>query len=222
MRILILREIGKNSIDDIFDKTDYRHYEFTKGANIGNKLWYMGIVATVMNEDNEVDFLRDDMDADYINSHYDCCIKPEANIFQSKFVKYMDWHIQRFNGVKIPIYVIACGIQANSIAELIDEIKGPATDFINSIYRTGGEFCLRGYETKEFFDKLGFMDAVVTGCPSMFQMGRNLFISDEKVPRSQFKPALNGDIMLCRKALTDYPSGSFFDQGNFIQCYIRT
>lgn len=67
----------------------------------------------------------------------------------------MERHIELFGSIKIPIYVIACGVQARSYDELpylIEEIGYISKKFIRSVYQTGGEFCLRGYFTKEFFD----------------------------------------------------------------------
>ena len=67
MKILILRHIEKNSVDDIFNKTDYRKYEIIRGTNVGNKLWLMGLVSSVSTDDNQIDFLTDEMTTDYIN-----------------------------------------------------------------------------------------------------------------------------------------------------------
>lgn len=218
MRILILRQIEKNSMDDIFNRTDYSCYEWIKATNVGNKLWLMGIVSIISTPENQVDFLQDDMDADYINANYDICIKPEANIFSARFREGMERHVERYKNVRIPIYVIACGAAAKSydeLDELCAAIREPATGFIRSVYRTGGEFCLRGYFTKELFERLGFHDAVVTGCPSLFQMGRNLKISDAKVSPEHFKAALNGSFGLVENAMKRNPGSVFIDQGLF-------
>lgn len=236
MRILILRHIESNSMDDIYHQTDYLNYEWMKATNVGNKLWLMGLVSSISTPENQIDFLESYMDADYINANYDICIKPEANIFSSRFIGGMERHVERYGKVTIPIYVIACGAAAKSydeLDELCTSIKEPATRFIKSIYNSGGEFCLRGYFTKEMFDRLGFHDAVVTGCPSLYQFGREFKVDNSKVPREKFKPALNGTIELCKKPLADYFQSEFFDQGMFypilyheFQCsvkeYIRT
>ena len=218
MRILILRQIAKNSVDDIFGKTDYNKYELIRGTNVGNKLWLMGLVSSIATEENQIDFLTDEMTIDYINSNYDICIKPEANIFSVRFIDGMKNHVSRFGEITIPIYVIACGAQADSYDELnslYESIKYPANEFIRSIYKTGGEFCLRGYFTKELFNKLGYKDAVVTGCPSMYQYGRDFSVQYDKVTKDEFKPALNGTIRLVKKALKDYENSEFFDQSEF-------
>lgn len=218
MRILILRHIEKNSMDDIFHQTDYARYEWIKATNVGNKLWLMGLISTIATPENQIDFLESYMDADYINANYDICIKPEANIFSVRFIDGMKRHTERYKDVKIPIYVIACGAAAKSYDELdilCASIRDPASEFIKSVYNTGGEFCLRGYFTKEMFDRLGFHDAVVTGCPSLFQLGRNLRVSEDKVSRDCFKAALNGTIGLVEKTMKKNPNSVFIDQGLF-------
>lgn len=216
MRILILRHIEKNSMDDIFHQTDYSSYEWVKSTNVGNKLWLMGLISTISTSENQIDFLESYMDADYINSNYDICIKPEANIFSPRFRDGMERHVERYKEVKIPIYVIACGAAAKNyddLDELCQAIRDPATAFIRQVYKTGGEFCLRGYFTKAMFDRLGFHDAVVTGCPSLYQLGRNLNISNEKVPLDQFKVALNGTMRPIEKIMSHYSNTVFIDQG---------
>ena len=147
MRILVLRHIEKNSMDDIFHQTDYPSYEWIKATNVGNKLWLMGLISTISTPENQIDFLESYMDADYINSNYDICIKPEANIFSPRFQRGMERHVENYKGVRIPIYVIACGAAAKTYDELdglCSSIREPATAFIKSVYETGGEFCLRG------------------------------------------------------------------------------
>lgn len=218
MRILILRHIEKNSMDDIVHKTDYAQYEWIKATNTGNKLWLMGLISTISTPENQIDFLESHMDADYINANYDICIKPEANIFSPRFRDGMERHVERYRNVKIPIYVIACGAAAKDYDELdalCQAIREPASNFIRSVYKTGGEFCLRGYFTKEMFDRLGFHDAVVTGCPSLYQTGRNLKISDKRRSEDCFKAALNGNLGLVEKTMKRNPSSVFIDQGLF-------
>jgi len=56
MRILILRHIEKNSMDDIYDTTDYLKYEYIKSTNVGNKLWLLGFVSTISTPNNQIDF----------------------------------------------------------------------------------------------------------------------------------------------------------------------
>jgi hypothetical protein len=120
--------------------------------------------------------------------------------------------------------VIACGVQANSydcLDELITAIKEPATAFIRAIYNTGGEFALRGYFSKEFFDKLGFPSAVVTGCPSIYQNGREFRIENRKVSEEEFKPVLNGEMSGVRRFMSDYQYSRYIDQERYFELIFR-
>lgn len=136
------------------------------------------------------------------------------------YIELQETLTKRFRGIKIPVYVIACGIQASSyddINEICKVLKKPASDFISSVYDTGGEFALRGYFTKEFFDRLGFDSAVVTGCPSLYQLGSDLKIIAEKVAKDAFVPLFNGTPINYKKCMDEYPKAIFFDQDVFWQ-----
>lgn len=155
------------------------------------------------------------MTFDYINDNYDMVICPQANLFSKIFSKTIVSFTNVFKKIKIPVYMIACGAQADSydhLEELVDSIGDVSKKLIETIYGTGGEFALRGYFTKEFFDRLGNNSAVVTGCPSIYQMGRNLFITNEKVKREEFKPLFNGNAV---KECYSFPNSIYIDQETF-------
>lgn len=205
MKVLIFYPENKLGMSD-FRKPDYKklaeraRIELNgKIPNFGNMVWLQGIVSEISTPISDIQFGYEDLSADYINNNFDCVLLPLANCFHSGWVKYMEKRTQYIKGLKIPVYVIACGVQADSyddLDELICSIKEPATDFIKAVYNTGGEFALRGYFTAEFFEKLGFRDAVVTGCPSIYQMGRDLKISNDKVDRKLFNATINGTFKL--------------------------
>lgn len=186
--------------------------------NLGNRLWFQGIISAIDCIDNQLEYFSPDMSKEYINDNFDLIVAPMANIFSKGFVPIL-WSLEeRFREIKIPVYVIACGVQADSYDQLnaiCNELRAPASAFISSVYNTGGEFALRGYFTKEFFDRLGFPSAVVTGCPSMFQMGRYLHISEEKVEKEEFRPLLNGDPSYYSELFSMYENAEFFDQSIF-------
>lgn len=170
-----------------------------KIPNFGNKVWLQGITSAISVPENTLEFGYDGLTADYINNNFDCVLYPAANLFYKAYIPFLEKRASFIKNIKIPVYVIACGVQANSydeIDELVSGLKVPATNFIKSVYNTGGQFALRGYFTQEFFHRLGFKDAVVTGCPSLFQMGRDLIISNNKVPKSDFTATINGTFKL--------------------------
>lgn len=188
--------------------------------NLGNRLWFQGLISEIDSPDNHLEYFSPSMSKDYINSNFDFIIAPMANIFAMAFQSLLDSLAERFRGIKIPVYVIACGVQADSydqLDSLCKNLKTSATGFISSVYNTGGEFALRGYFTKEFFERLGFSSAVVTGCPSMYQLGRNLRIPEEKVSQSRFRPLLNGNPRDYPDLMRRYENAEFFDQSVYFQ-----
>ena len=224
MKILILRESYPNSIDDIRYATDYEKWEKIKGYNTGNKLWITGLVSSISTPDNEIHFITSDMTTDFINDYFDLIIAPEANIFSERFSDLLVSKAKWYQKLKIPIYVIACGAAAltyDDLDKLCVAIKDSSKQYIESVYSTGGEFALRGEFSKCMFDKLGYHSAVVTGCPSLYQMGRDFQVKTDKVDKNQFKPALNGNLNLCNKALHDYANSEYFDQSFFYDLFYR-
>jgi len=225
------------SVDcDNFTPTDYKTFysEYTnKGkGNVGNKLFGQAVEKYITNdytsytyvfydETNFIPFATD-INIDEINENYDLVLMPQANIFcdselHRNLLKMWTKGIKQF---KIPVFVIGVGIQiANSseISALARAIKREASEFIESVFATGGNISLRGYQTKQFFDALGFSKVVVTGCPSMFQRGRNLHIQNQKVSETDFKPVINGNLSRFYKSkftkiFTDYKNAVYIDQ----------
>lgn len=194
-KILIYKtELGAGQQYDIWDKCDnksfYEKHLEQYGAvhkdNYGNKLWFQAIISIIDTPENEIYYYEPMMLPEYINSEFDFIIYPMANIFNEYFADYIDSSVNFLKQIKIPTYIIACGAQADSydcLDRLVEKIGDKSKRFIDSVYNTGGEFALRGYFTKEFFDRLGNNTAMVTGCPSIYQMERNLRIDNTKVSK---------------------------------------
>lgn len=223
-KILIHMDISKHGEYDIFSTPDrelfYQHVQNIRSGdcpNTGNKLWFQAIISEISTGENQLEYLDRNMTSDYINATYNMVIAPMANIFSADYADMLDKLTEKFAKIKIPVYVIACGVQAGSYDELeslCDSIREPSIRFISTIYRTGGEFALRGYFTKEFFDRLGFKSAVVTGCPSLYQMGRGLTVTIPKSrkDKADFKPLFNGDFPKIWEQMQQYPQSEYFDQ----------
>lgn len=224
-RVLIWRRFTPGSELDIFHPTDYSGlYDRVKNEwngqsqNWGNRLWFQGIYSAVDTGENTYDFLPDVIDPDRINQEYDFIILSLANIFCSEYTYGLRNYTEAFEKIRIPVYVIACGVQADSYDDLnqvIASVGEESKQFMRAIYNTGGEFALRGYFTKEFFDRLGFSSAVVTGCPSLYQVGPDFQVSQEKKAHSQLRPVFNGTIKPFSELLTAYPDSVFMDQCDF-------
>lgn len=225
--ILIYLNIVESGEYDIFNKTDVKKWNKIiqqdysgKCFNTGNKLWFQGIISEISTKENILTYWKPEMKWEEINEKYDMVIAPMANIFSIGFKDLINRISARFEKIHIPIYVIACGVQADSyddLDNLINIIGKASQRLMRAVYNSGGEFALRGYFTKEFFDKLGFNSAVVTGCPSLFQKGKNLGINlcRNKVSEDDFKVALNGDISEISKILRQYSKSVFFDQNEY-------
>lgn len=227
-QVLIWKKVFPGSDYDIFNRTDYHglyeHIQTKWGGvcpNWGNRLWLQGIFSALDTGENDYHFLTGKETVDEINSIYDFIILPMANIFYRGYVEAMQGLTAIFERIKIPIYVIACGVQADSydcLESVISEIGEASSNFIRSIYNTGGEFALRGFFTKEFFSRLGFHDAVVTGCPSLYQLGLNFRVSMDKQSATEPKPVFNGRVAPLVQVLKAYPESVFIDQCDYYQC----
>ncbi len=222
-RILIWKKTAPGDEYDIFNSTDYSElYEHVKTdwggvcKNWGNRLWFQGIYSALDTGENEYEFITDSIDIEYINSSYDKIVLPMANIFYHGFLDSIKELATIFEKIKIPTYVVVCGVQADSydaLNEVISSIGKESARFIRAIYNTGGEFALRGYFTKEFFDRLGFHSAVVTGCPSLYQLGSDFSVNDTK--KSKLWPVFNGHLKPYEKLLNMFPKSTFIDQDEF-------
>lgn len=230
MKRIFLHISVKKTVNAIWDKIDYGslfdrlHQEnIIDCPNLGNQVWLQGLVSEVTCENVTYAFLEKDTTVEEINNNYDVVIFPTANIFYKDHIKLLEELAERFSKIRIPIYVISCGAQADSyddLDNLCSSIREPATKFIRAVYNSGGEFALRGYFTKEFFDKLGFKSAEVTGCPSLYQMGRNIHIDKPDVSPNNLKPVINGhfnflNMDFYRRIFSEYPSAIYMDQDYF-------
>lgn len=209
MRILILRQQ-----DELIFGRSVSKKEIEEKDNIGNKLWFMGLVSTISTPENEISFINNDMSYDFINNHFDLCIKPAANLFSIEYAHFFENNTRLISQLKIPVYVIAVGAQAESYERLellAESIRESALPFIEAVYKSGGEFALRGHFTKALFDYYGYQSAVVTGCPSLYQLGPFVI---EKRKLDSYMLMCNGDLELSH-ALLSCNKGKYFDQSLF-------
>ncbi len=222
MRILIWGEIRKGNAYDVFRQLDYKTiYDELKTycggnyVNIGNKVWIQGIISTLDSKDNELFFYNGEESWEIINSKYDKIVYSAANMLNSAYADLIERVAKMFRKCKIPVYVIAIGAQAGSYDELTGLVKatsGCTADFLDSIYQTGGEIACRGFFTKEYLDKIATNSAVVTGCPSLFQAGRDLRIEKKD---DGLKPVFNGNAPF-EKLASVYADSVYIDQGDYL------
>lgn len=237
-KIIIYR--GSSIDSDVFLPVNYdricNDYSQRGGGNVGNKLFNQAIEKYISNDYTQYDYIYYDeihfipivgnVNFDEINENYNLVIMPQANIFCDSLFhkKLLNMWTAGISNFKIPVYVLGVGIQVRSPDEIIrlsKNIETESKNFIDAVYKSGGEFSLRGYYTKEFFRLQGFNDAVVTGCPSFYQKGRQLSISNDKVEKSDLRIALNG--RRCqfynhnfKKIINEIETSYYLDQDEFL------
>lgn len=163
--------------------------------NTGTLMFFDAINNYLTQSDIEYEYTNGRI-PDEINGVYDACIDPEANLFAVHNYDLMIKQAEEFNAYKMPVYVVGVGIQAGideSMEELAKKIHYPVYQFVDAIYKSGGELGVRGYYTKELLDIIYPKNtAVVIGCPSIYVNGSEFAISNNKVDRSDFSYLING------------------------------
>lgn len=223
MKILIYQKDALGSTTDVSRKLNYEilHDEVKQNCNhvwtnSGNKIWMQGIISELSTNDNEIRFLKSEYTWDFINEYFDAIVYSTANLIQRRYKEAIREKAEDFRKSKIPVYVISCGAQGNlgdSPREVAAGIEGEIASFLDSIYSTGGELGLRGAFTKDVLDSVMQNTAKVTGCPSLFQNGKNLTVSNQKVDFESFRAAINGDMFLYKGLITE--KSIFMDQNTF-------
>jgi hypothetical protein len=193
------------------------------GYNSGNLLFINALQQYLTNDDVDLDVevISSDDDLVKIPENYDACIINCSNwigVHDREVLKVLG---EGFRNFKTPVYFIGLGAQAPAYGrfEFLDVIRNEAKAMIGAVLDTGGGFGLRGAFTAEVFQRLGFRDYTVVGCPSLYQKGRDLMISNEKVAGSGFKPLVNGPAYSRDRAFSKnfrkYSNSEFICQGQF-------
>jgi len=228
MRILIWKKIEKNDGNDIFHPQNYSELYKTiqqyyadgcSCPNWGNKLWIQGLYSGIDQPYNEI-IIRTDESVEEINSDFDCVIFPMANCFSEGFISVTSAWANEIKDIRVPVYVIACGAQAknyDSLDDLVKKIGDKSKRYIDAVYKTGGEFALRGHFTKEFFTLLGYRSPVVTGCPSLYSMGPDIEVQVDRKSSGEYPIcALNGRLRQVEEVMRKDDRAIFMDQDEFL------
>lgn len=215
----------------VLKPTDYDSFEEAwikqRFSNAGNRLYNTAVEQYLTKEDIDYSYYTGEETTEEINDKYDLAIFTTANIFNANpdVTPELEQFAEMIGRFKIPVYILGCGLQCagyDEINALADAIREPAAKFLQAIYRTGGELALRGYATKEFLDKVMPNTAVVTGCPSFYQRGSGLRISNDKVSEEKFKPSINGNLKYLKQigmlqVFEQYPNSIYLDQDELAQ-----
>lgn len=220
-----LNKLDRRVLEPCNYKMLWNDYCQQQGGNTGNKLFTLAVEKLLLRDDVTYQHYDRTMTKDYINHNFDIILIPMANILNPHptVKREMEELAQFFNDIKVRTYIIGIGAQVatyDDLDKLCIEIREPATRFLSAIYNTGGECALRGEFTNEVFKTLGFNSAVVTGCPSIYQLGRNIEIKKKKIEEKDFKASLNGDVLYLQEAnILRYLRARnvfFVDQNEFI------
>ena len=221
------RELDRQVLRPVNYDTFEEEWIRQNGGNAGNKLFNTAIEQYLTKDDIEYSYYTGSESVNEINEKYDLAIFTTANIFNAhpRIRKELDVFAETISQFKIPVYILGCGLQCASydeIGSLAQEIGESAGAFMKAIYRTGGELAVRGYATKEFLDKVMPNTAVVTGCPSFYQKGSAIGISNDKVSEEQFKPAINGNLKYLKQigmlqVFEQYADSIYMDQDEFAE-----
>lgn len=227
MRVLI--HSNREELDRNLEPVDYKKLPDLKkkwGGNLGNKLFLTAMDVYCHTDGVEYEYLTRDMTPEYINENFDLILWPLANCFSAskEIMGYLEAYTERLKEYHVPVLALGAGAQAESyddIDDLVSAIKPIATSFIDAIHATGGMFGLRGYFTGEVFKRLGYTEDVITGCPSMYQMGRDLHINKNVIDETNLRLAINGDMssmQIYRQSgiYKKYPNTWFVDQGEYV------
>lgn len=228
-KILLLynhKELDRNILEPVQYVRLEQEWKVQGGGNSGNKLFISAVEQYVCQRNVEYGYL-DNETPNVLNEQYDLAVLPLANILNANktVINQLEWYTNLIKQLNMPVYIIGIGLQAGSydeIEELAKRIKVPVSEFIKAVYAKGGELALRGFATKELLDKIICNSAVVTGCPSMYQMGPDLRVTTSKVSREEFCFAINGNLSYLQKigmlqSFEKYPQSVYLDQDEFAE-----
>jgi len=212
---------------DAFRPFDYRMpYDKAMrvlGHNSGNLLFLSAIQRYLTHDEVElaVEFFESNSGFSPIDESYDSCIINCANWIGAQTRELLKLLADGLEHVKVPVYLIGLGVQSPSIGNyaFLETIRDEAKAMIRAVLNTGGGFGLRGQFTADVFERLGFRDYSVIGCPSMYQQSPELKISNEKVTRADFNPLINGELYSMDRGFArmyhKYPQSGFVCQNQF-------
>ena len=166
---------------------DLEKYEMN---NIGSIVHQYALWQTLKNEENIIDFTnffklgKNDSEINNINQQYDCIVLSLGDVFRTDVFekKQIDIILNILRNIKIKVLVIGIACRRRfwmSIEKYIEHYNAGEIikEFITECLKHTNIIGIRGYDTAEILNRLGFIenkDYYVCGCPSMF-------LNDEKI-----------------------------------------
>lgn len=205
-----------------------KHVRINGGINIGNRVFATAVEQYLTKPDIYLDIEPiANVSPDFVSDKYDYVIAPFANIFHVNSDEYFKKYIKWIEGLKIPFFVLGCGVQCKNLDELSimkKNIGDSVAHFVSAIERTGGKIATRGHITKEFLDSCCTNSAIATGCPSFYRNGshkiikRDIEISDFSVAFTSFDYPRNW----LKKQLEKYSKSQIIDQQYVFSEFFKT
>ena len=213
--------------------TDYTRYmdNFQKmSGNVGNKVFFTATYNFLNTEYNDLTLCEIDdnyritnFTLDEINGGFDALIIVGFLIDFNPNMGGLGCYIDALEGVEIPVHILSASVNIGSedgIDELCRYTKAQFAKMKKLILDNGGSVATRGEFTQNYFEKMGMPEAVMTGCPSLFQNGRNFSIQKKEVSKTEFNFVVcgNKDLLKYNKNLfEDYTESVYIDQDNYAE-----
>lgn len=190
-------------------KDNYKDAINSLGGNSGNLLFFNAIQYFLEQAKTEFDVncSLSNFFTKEANEKYSCFIVSCANWINSNSKNLLINLANDLKNITKPVFFIGLGAQSNTLNNynFIQPIQNELSVFIKAVLDTGGGFGLRGEYTANLFRSLGFNEGYsVIGCPSLYQNGNKIEISNTKVEYEDFKPLFNGKMYLKQESAEIY------------------
>ena len=123
-------------------------------------------------------------DAARINAEYDAYVVPLANAFRISYEPLLIRLTQVIERLRIPVVILGVGAQGtvDYDTERLKPIERSVRAFTRAVLDRSPAIGVRGELTRDYLVGLGFRDAEVIGCPSMFMWGADLRV-EKRLPQ---------------------------------------
>ena len=151
----------------------------TIADNSGNLIFQFAAqrILTTATADVTADrFVIDPRAADRINERYDAYVIPLANAFRPSFEPVLHRLTALIRRLRIPVVILGVGAQMDvrHRSERLRPIEPAVRAFVGAVLDRSPSIGVRGELTHDYLAGLGFRDAEVIGCPSLFIQGEHL------------------------------------------------
>ncbi|MEV6111384.1 polysaccharide pyruvyl transferase family protein [Streptomyces sp. NPDC052109] len=130
-----------------------------------------------------------------VNEEYDAFVIPPANAFRTSFERQLNRLKRLIGKLRIPVVVLGVGAQtgASYNPARLKPMEQSVREFCAAVLERSASIGVRGEFTERYLRDMGFRDAEVIGCPSMFLYGSALDVR-KRVPAltAESRIAVNG------------------------------